>query len=549
MAFTKEIAVNAMDAVMKAWNPCNYRSSSMDVITTTGLEGVYDNWLKNKGALRDKLSTHANWNEDAQAIIFSTKVTREVDHEKFKLLLKGEDGIYRRIRLIDIEAFKNEYQNLLTYMWDVLGHHEFLTVEEVSCLHSEFSWYAGNASNRRVKAALEEMDSFVKVGQKQSRMFNHFFEVTGLDSACGTYVNSQGKTVRWYDRWFAQFSDALSPREVSLVTALSVHPCDYLNMSKGTGWQSCHNMKSGSWRGGCLSYLNDSCSMVLFTATLDDNMDYSKLHTLPKINRQMYMWNENSLLASRLYPNYEADFRTTFIEKVKDIISTISGFDGEWVSHGVGTAKYNKLVKTGTFAVQYKDYDYSQYRTVLFTKPGDDSVLTIGNTPVSMKAGIEMPRYSASDIWGEFEICPDCGKLFSTATGNFVTLPDGTRICNDCGYVCAMCGSTHRKRDTTNTERYRGKFVCDDCVNSHQQTCAFCGALGFSGSMVRRRDKNGRYTAHYAHKDCVTDNFSICSCGTYQENAYAMRISYKDRDENVCSACATVVVDWLNQRI
>lgn len=74
------------------------------------------------------------------------------------------------------------------------------------------------------------------VGTKVSRVLGRFFRSIGLDKMEG------------YNHNYAILSDALNPLKITRFSLLSVHPCDYLNMSHGTGWESCHSIEDD---GGC----------------------------------------------------------------------------------------------------------------------------------------------------------------------------------------------------------------------------------------------------------------------------------------------------------
>ena len=121
-------------------------------------------------------------------------------------------------------------------------------------------------------------------GQKTSRVINKLLAYIGV-----------GKHPE-YNREFAKYADALNPLKITRHTILSVNPLDYLTMSFGNSWASCHtidkqnkrnmpNSYQGMYSSGTISYMLDSPSMVFYT--VDASYDGNDFWHEPKINRQM----------------------------------------------------------------------------------------------------------------------------------------------------------------------------------------------------------------------------------------------------------------------
>jgi len=67
-----------------------------------------------------------------------------------------------------------------------------------------------------------------------------------------------------YNHDFAVIADAVNPLKNTQVAILSVNPCDFLKMSYGEGWDSCHHVgHHGCYHAGTQSYIMDSSSMIL----------------------------------------------------------------------------------------------------------------------------------------------------------------------------------------------------------------------------------------------------------------------------------------------
>lgn len=539
--FNKEICVGNMASVLREWKQTSF--------TTQGLEGAYDFWEEHKASLRNQLRQHPKWNEDAQAIITTVEKTRDCNRDRFFDLILGFDvdsSVYAHMSDFFDSCFLNE---LITMIADNFGYSSIIN----DSLRDYTIEYLARDSRRNPSHARvnEQLMDFCAVGMKQARFLNKFFTLYGINEAAGTYTNSQGRRASWYDRWFAKLADSVSPSTQQFMTVLSVHPCDYMNMSKGTGWKSCHNMKDGGWKAGCLSYMNDNVSMVLYTVIPDSgvDVDFSLLHAMPKVNRQMFMWNGSALLSSRLYPNNSDDeTKDKFKTAVKNILRDISGEDvPNWTEYELGDSIYDRVVTSGNGYKNYPDYIYSQYHTKVAVRDREAEKLIIGGRPVSLKAGIEMFDQSSSDIYGNFVICADCGRVLDVHDPHVIHDGHGNYYCDDCRFVCDICGEVHRVSDRAPADEVNGKNVCNACYEEHTKPCKFCGALGYDENMIRERNRSGKFTGKYAHRDCVAGTHAVCKCKSFQKIDYMAIFNVPGRDtQHLCSACSTVITDWLD---
>lgn len=111
-------------------------------------------------------------------------------------------------------------------------------------------------------------------GQKTSRIIGKLCRSFGVDGH------------ERYNAVFAQLSDSLNPLQMLKTALLSLHPCDFLEMSnKDNTWTSCHNLESGSYQAGTLSYMTDDVSMIFFTVDPEVKDHY---YRAPRRSRQMF---------------------------------------------------------------------------------------------------------------------------------------------------------------------------------------------------------------------------------------------------------------------
>lgn len=173
-------------------------------------------------------------------------------------------------------------------------------------------------------------DLKIHIGQKSSRVMNKLFVKFGFD-----------KTLS-YNRTFAKLADSINPFDVERITVLSANIIDFLLMSNGNSWASCHTIISkcgdtygGCYMGGTLSYANDSESLILYT--VDKSYTGTDWCFEPKITRQVFFWDYPVLVQERLYPqcNDNGEQGKALVKQyrtvVEDIVSTCLETPNLWV--------------------------------------------------------------------------------------------------------------------------------------------------------------------------------------------------------------------------
>lgn len=228
----------------------------------------------------------------------------------------------------------------------------------------------------------------LKKGTKTSRAFNAVCTHYGVDKLCPEtkVVNGVEKTVYPYDKVFATYSDLVSNLTRKLKFVISLNPLDYLTMSNGVNWVSCHNIRSGGCMGGTLSYMLDKVSIVTFVV---DNIN-GDIYKIPKVYRQMYHYENNLFIQSRLYPqgndgatNLYDRFRSFMIEEFTDLLGT----DDKWACINGAGNNYTE----GERAMHYPDYRYNRNATRFYPVNNEPRasrhVMTIGHQGICVHCG------------------------------------------------------------------------------------------------------------------------------------------------------------------
>ena len=239
----------------------------------------------------------------------------------------------------------------------------------------------------------------LKKGTKTSRAFNEMCAHYGVDKLNPqTVIEDRNgervtRTIYPYNKVFATYSDLVSNLARKMYFVISLNPLDYLNMSNGVSWKSCHNIVDGCYKGGTLSYMLDSTSMVTFVVSdLSGN-----IHETPRHYRQMFHYDNGMFMQNRLYPqgndgatNLYDKFRGFVIEEFAALLKTNDEWDVE-----TGANKCSPHVhKEGA---HYEDYRHNNSCNIFYPHSKKntiyDYVMTVGHAGICAKCGKE---YTAS---------------------------------------------------------------------------------------------------------------------------------------------------------
>lgn len=284
-------------------------------------------------------------------------------------------------------------------------------------------------------------------------------------------------------RAYSLYADALSPTIIKRHTVISVNPVDFIRMSDGNSWQSCHKIPDcnvdpvddegfGCYAGGCLSYAYDHQTMIMYTVS--GEVDNDDLTMAEKTTRQVYFWNGTMLLGSRLYPqdmdgnSIEYQSHRAIAEKV---IAECLGVPNVW----------RKVEEYHTYSegLHYRDYEYANY-------PAFEPSLTEHGEYYNNRFEI-----------GEYE-----GY-----------------------YTCVVCG-THGI--------YDHQFpVCGDCIGNGHFYCDCCGCYTDDGPehYVDGED----VTVCQYHYDEYVEGCQECGTEYYTDCDHMTRVD--SEDAWVCNAC------------
>ena len=380
---------------------------------------------------------------------------------------KIDDQFYNTYALYDVRMTAENYSkaNILRNVINVLSNFTDNTLNEemAEILNNNAPiFFPVDEEGKKINKA-----RFSK-GQKTSKAVSKFFSL--MDDYFVKYKNIQDEV--WFDQsgnvhtrqkdkgwnyYFSAYADGINPIKVKRYTFISVNPLDYLTMSFGNGWSSCHTIDhnnnrsnngghtyQGCYQSGTLSYMLDGSSIVMYTTK--DDIDVTRPWEADKINRCMFHLGDEKFVQGRTYPdgrdNKNDEEAVTIASSFRNIFQRV--VSECWDVSNLWIIKRNNDDYTVSCGTHYRDYlCYSDTCTSLLKGSTNAAPVRIGHNP----------------------ICPVCGEEHS----NEESLHCGNdHMCfHDENHVeCARCGAilcieeAFRDEDT-------GHYYCDyDCANN-----------------------------------------------------------------------------------
>ena len=435
----------------------------------SALEKILNTWAENNADLILHFKKHPNYVPGKFMIGFDTDIERTMDmelvNEFFDWVLRSPVVGLKNDVPEDIKELREKESGYLLpfYMYNAMTYggvlrtlDVLLTAEQVEIINKVFPF------------------AHAHTGQKANRVVNKIMKYLGYDKHPD------------YNREYAKYADAMSPMTIKRHTILSINPIDYLTMSFGNSWASCHtidktnkrgmpNTYEGQYSSGTMSYMLDGTSMVFYT--VDAKYDGDEYYNEPKVHRQMFHFQTPCLIQGRLYPQdndyKDNDFYKQYRNLVQKIMSEIYEVPNLWSIQRRTSEALEHVISHGT---HYQDYVYYDNCTISTLKSGEDSThftVVIGHKPICVYCGKEHSNKENISCCAEHKCrCENCGEFIDEDEVRWI---DNEPYCNDCAHYCDNCNEYHR-----NEEHYvasSNEWVCDDCFYNDYSECSCCGEI------------------------------------------------------------------------
>lgn len=227
-------------------------------------------------------------------------------------------------------------------------------------------------------------------GTKTSRAFNKICNKFGVDKSPN------------YNKEFARYADMVSGLKRDIKFFISVNPLDYLTMSFGVNWSSCHTIdkhnirnisySSGGYCGGTMSYMLDTTSIITYVHdTMPENCETGKVY-----RNMFHLGDDGLLLQNRIYPQGNdgcTDLYKAFRSIVhKELTPILRLENNKWI-------KSNSSISVTSFGVHYKDYNYNDSCNISYPTERPqckNQSMTVGSTGVCPYCGRSTQGLSSS---------------------------------------------------------------------------------------------------------------------------------------------------------
>ena len=483
------------------------------------LNSIIDEWLLQKSKLIEAFKRHPKYVEGKFMIAYDCDYTREITVQGSRSF-----SYFLTEYVIGRLPYKNAIPEEMIEQ-RIKDHCTWLPRELYRFLEGLDSYAQQNISAETaniINAMIPKLK--IAAGTKTSRAINKICTYLGYDKHPD------------YNKQFAKYADSLNPLTVKRHTVLSINPLDYLTMSFGNSWSSCHTIDKknkrkmpkpyhGEYSSGTLSYMLDSASMVLYT--VDKSYEGNEYWSQDKINRQMFHYGEDKLVQGRLYPqdnDGDSDAYEPYRKIVQEIMSIVFDFPNLWTLCK-GTEHASKYVMSD--GTHYKDYYH--YTNVTLSKIKDrenNNKFTVGAKPICITCG---ERHDVTDnisCCNGYVVCADCGRRMHEDDAYCI---DGEYYCNDCCFYCDECEEYHAGNNYNYIEN-DDEYVCNDCLQKYFTKCDECGEY------VRKTN-----VTHIEKDDidicecCLDDNYFYCyECDEYHKNEDKVVL---DNGIEICSKC------------
>ncbi len=387
--------------------------------TEYGIKRNIQEWLYNKAPLFDLLRKHPNWNEEAKAIIIPA--FEEIRESNIENKLDKINALVENC--FSAEDRKSFSEKL--FPWNIMTVFAKL-------VEKQFIEENNNAVNILNKAY---PDLRIHNGQKTSRVINKLMKILGIDKHPD------------YNKYYAAFADACNPLTVKRTSILSANWLDFMTMSNGNSWSSCHGITptasyQGCYKAGCMSYGNDNISLIFYTIEDGHTEDF---FAVKKITRQVIFWQYPVMVQERLYPQSNDDDNgkssNSIVKQYRELIEKIFSVCTETPNLWERAKEIKIEENEDTF--MYHDWDYF-----------NNWIVKIKDVDIESKY-----IYVGNDCY-----CLACGEK------KYLNHDEdtGTLYCNDCvpTHYCDHCDGSFDEDDLNYCED-TGEYLCEDC-------CGFC---------------------------------------------------------------------------
>lgn len=325
--------------------------------------------------------------------------TRDENGKTYRKMKKDAlDKLPSKIKIAQIQKATTDMQQVYTVFNGKGKTRESIKrLDNFKTIIYKFMYYPCSKISEDLKDEINSIEPKLKIGEgmKTSRAFN---------KVCTFYGVTENPK---YNTEFPRYADMVNALSRKLNYVISLNPLDYLKMSFGNTWASCHtidkqnvrcmeNAYHGQYCGGTISYMLDKVSFVNYVV---HTTNASNPEELDKIYRNMFHYQSGALIQGRVYPQGK-DGATDLYTKMRGImqkqISELLNLENLWVKKG-STCDSDWIYSKGRHYHDY--YNYSDCNLTIIKELQDNisiesNFITVGHEPVCVYCGEQRDLYS-----------------------------------------------------------------------------------------------------------------------------------------------------------
>ena len=505
--------------------------------TTKACDKIVNKWWDAKANLRAMLRNHFMWDEEQQAVIFAANYgtsqnVKEIENfcdwiiDNAKVLKIKEMAFVipdfydlstmQRLDRQDAEQKRLIEEGKATENMAYVHFADGYFMERERCKQWEYLEDFTTVENLSGSIIDNEFVEITKVfgekltavaGQKKSRYIAKLYKAFGYGSIVQMEdIIRNGETIQKDFGWnyhFAAYGDAVNPLNITKYTVFSINILDYLTMSFGKGWASCHcidkdnvdrrnHTYDGCYMSGTLSYGLDESTAIFYTV---DETYEGEMWKAPKDRRMNYHLapNGKSFCFGRMYPDGrdggETGLAAQFRKTVQLILATALDENNLWQAPQKGTSACEEHV--------YMDEDEAT---------NYDDFFQYSDCGMSAMVGAE---FSTINV-GHAPICIHCGDEHDKKN---------SLICDECAgiHICHRCGSRIDPDD--GIEAYDGNWFCDDdCADGAEYHYCINDGYWHHDNECCHDDYDDDYYYMYYYDGIIPEDDYWYSCREHAEN-------------------------------
>ena len=513
--FNREEKVNEMIALLQKYG---------HDAATDGCEEIYDIWAENKAALWELLS-------------------KDKTFKNGKITIPTQD-----VLKADLYNAKDMISNQMLKLTRVTGT-EYPDYKRPLYYTNEDCLVTPTAA-----AIFEDWGIKAVEGQKITKPYLKLFEKIGLPYFINELAEANAYEINGrkhysgecpsYEQWKAKFTDYCSVKTKNYNLYLSIDPIDYLTMSFGNSWASCHTIDydnlrriqgegyHGQYRAGTISYMLDKVTMIGYWISNDKAEEPAYE---PKVIRQTFHFDaiKGILVQGRLYPrdqnNSDASLYNHLRLAVEGRLAELMDEPNKWLKKANSAKSNLSWINTAYNSLHYTDYANYPNPQLALLKSKQIVVEESGSEEDEGKTKYE-PQYIEI---GHKVPCVRCGEVH----GNTDSL-----VCDDCDHsraTCEHCGCIiDLEEEDYYTDGY-GYYYCRDCCN----ICCNCGDLIPPNESVYSVDGDD-YCEHCLQR--LIDEGDVAYCEYHEEYEYEDGHEYVENYGYMCRRGLQTEIDFGN---